>query len=158
MNSSFFIELPRPDSYTLYSNSDTRYFMNMLSDEWTELERSTSSTTGDERRSVSIQDLLQRVPSTLLFDTASITFAVVVRDNNDDDTPVAVGLTDTELTDNTVKVIIQSPIECHICLDTLLPGSCLRAINACGHSFCIDCIDPWLRTRRSCPVCKQAVC
>ena len=55
------------------------------------------------------------------------------------------------------KVLITEPSECHICLDTLLPGSCMRCLSVCNHRYCIDCIDPWLKHHNTCPVCKQNV-
>ena len=64
----------------------------------------------------------------------------------------------TELIEqNSTKKIISNITECSICLDTLLPGSCLRELNNCKHMYCIDCIDEWLKTHNSCPVCKSTV-
>ena len=67
------------------------------------------------------------------------------------------GLCNELIEENSTKKIITITTECSICLDTLLPGSCLRELNNCKHMYCIDCIDEWLKTHNSCPVCKRTV-
>lgn len=64
------------------------------------------------------------------------------------------GCTDGEIVNNTEKYLLVRKTECPICLETCLKGSCFRKITKCGHSFCIDCIDYWLKTNKSCPMCK----
>jgi len=47
------------------------------------------------------------------------------------------------------------PIEnCPICLDPKVPGEVLRTVP-CLHTFHVQCIDPWLQLKRTCPVCKM---
>ncbi|AOM63376.1 putative E3 ubiquitin-protein [Heterosigma akashiwo virus 01] len=59
--------------------------------------------------------------------------------------------------DNIEKCIISEPLECYICLDKLLRGSCVRKLR-CKHMFCINCIDKWLsKYNNTCPVCKESV-
>ena len=65
-----------------------------------------------------------------------------------------IGLSHETIEQNSTKYIICTDTECHICLDTLLQGSCMRRLNNCNHSYCIDCIDTWLQNHNSCPVCK----
>jgi len=45
-------------------------------------------------------------------------------------------------------------IECPVCLELLNAGEMVRALPCC-HSFHIDCIDPWLSSHHTCPVCKH---
>jgi Ring finger domain len=67
------------------------------------------------------------------------------------------GLTAREIETCTNQTIISAPMDCNICLDTLLPGSCVRRLS-CKHSFCNDCISTWLNKHRTCPICKKDVC
>lgn len=55
------------------------------------------------------------------------------------------------------KEVVKEVTECYICLDSVLPGSCMRRLSSCDHRFCIDCIDPWLKRSEKCPVCKRIV-
>ena len=44
---------------------------------------------------------------------------------------------------------------CAICLDDFQPTEQIRLLVRCQHAFHVECIDPWLTTKkRTCPVCK----
>jgi|APFre7841882793_1041355.scaffolds.fasta_scaffold40148_1 hypothetical protein len=58
---------------------------------------------------------------------------------------------------NLHKCILTESIECYICLDKLLPGSCVTQLP-CTHKFCFDCIKQWLNEyNTTCPICKKDV-
>ena len=45
---------------------------------------------------------------------------------------------------------------CPICLDAPnSPEGVYRKINRCSHTFCSPCIEQWLSTHKTCPICKQ---
>ncbi|KAK1271106.1 RING-H2 finger protein ATL5 [Acorus gramineus] len=46
---------------------------------------------------------------------------------------------------------------CAVCLGELEDGDVGRALPKCGHVFHVGCIDRWLLSRSSCPVCRAAV-
>ena len=67
------------------------------------------------------------------------------------------GLSSDHIENVSSKIIIDGSIDCHICLDTLLQGSCMRQLTRCSHKFCVDCIDEWLHCHNTCPVCKTVL-
>lgn len=49
-------------------------------------------------------------------------------------------------------------VECVVCLEEYVDGESRVMSLPCGHEFHVDCITPWLVTRRrTCPICKGDV-
>jgi hypothetical protein len=47
--------------------------------------------------------------------------------------------------------------ECAVCLVEFMHGEVGRLVPGCGHGFHAACIEPWLRVRSTCPLCRAAV-
>ncbi|KAK1650208.1 hypothetical protein QYE76_068013 [Lolium multiflorum] len=47
--------------------------------------------------------------------------------------------------------------ECAVCLVEFAHGEAGRLVPGCGHGFHAACIEPWLRVRSTCPLCRAAV-
>lgn len=46
---------------------------------------------------------------------------------------------------------------CSICLGEYQPKETLRSIPECNHYFHMNCIDEWLRSNASCPLCRKSL-
>ncbi|KAK6894906.1 putative ATP-dependent helicase IRC20 [Candida tropicalis] len=46
-----------------------------------------------------------------------------------------------------------SSSDCIICRSTITLG----ALTECGHKYCKTCLDQWLKSSRSCPLCKEHI-
>ncbi|OEL13400.1 hypothetical protein BAE44_0025580 [Dichanthelium oligosanthes] len=46
---------------------------------------------------------------------------------------------------------------CSICLGEFAEGDKVKALPRCGHGFHPECVDPWLRDRASCPLCRASL-
>ncbi|KAF8670585.1 hypothetical protein HU200_050612 [Digitaria exilis] len=44
--------------------------------------------------------------------------------------------------------------QCAICLAVVRDGETVRLLPACGHLFHVECIDLWLRSHATCPLCR----
>jgi hypothetical protein len=73
------------------------------------------------------------------------------------------GASQSEIENNSLKYKIdresQIPTEnkdCAICMDEFKIGDQVRRLP-CMHPYHTDCIDTWLKTNRTCPVCKTEV-
>ncbi|KAL6838646.1 hypothetical protein ACP4OV_031360 [Aristida adscensionis] len=47
--------------------------------------------------------------------------------------------------------------DCAVCLSELADGEKVRALPSCGHVFHVECVDAWLWSRTTCPVCRADV-
>ncbi|KAL6880575.1 hypothetical protein ACP4OV_012140 [Aristida adscensionis] len=45
---------------------------------------------------------------------------------------------------------------CPVCLESYAAGEVVRELPDCGHLFHRECVDPWLRQRPTCPVCRTS--
>ncbi|KAL1192734.1 RING-H2 finger protein ATL34 [Cardamine amara subsp. amara] len=48
-------------------------------------------------------------------------------------------------------------VECAICLNEFEDQETLRLMPPCSHAFHADCIDVWLSSRSTCPVCRASL-
>ncbi|KAJ0805487.1 putative transcription factor C2H2 family [Helianthus annuus] len=65
----------------------------------------------------------------------------------------------TSFTYSTVKDIKigQQVLECAVCLNEFLDHEALRLLPECSHVFHRDCIDEWLASHITCPVCRASL-
>ncbi|KAJ6902325.1 RING-H2 finger protein ATL66 [Populus alba x Populus x berolinensis] len=47
--------------------------------------------------------------------------------------------------------------ECCICLGVFEDGDRLKVLPQCQHCFHCDCVDKWLVTQSSCPLCRASI-
>ncbi|CAN6177925.1 unnamed protein product [Urochloa humidicola] len=47
--------------------------------------------------------------------------------------------------------------ECAVCLGAIQVGAMVKLLPACGHVYHRDCIDLWLSSRSTCPLCRRRV-
>ncbi|CAH8358402.1 unnamed protein product [Eruca vesicaria subsp. sativa] len=50
-----------------------------------------------------------------------------------------------------------SPTECAVCLTLLEEKDMARMLPKCKHVFHVTCVDTWLTTSSSCPICRSEV-
>ena len=55
----------------------------------------------------------------------------------------------------TAATVDTTHTQCMICLEDYAPGDKLAELE-CKHSFHVECIQDWLRTKKKCPACQKA--
>ncbi|KAF8642628.1 hypothetical protein HU200_067309 [Digitaria exilis] len=48
-------------------------------------------------------------------------------------------------------------VVCSVCLEDVRAGEMVRQVPACRHIFHVGCIDMWLHSHRTCPMCRCVV-
>ncbi|CAJ1854696.1 unnamed protein product [Sphenostylis stenocarpa] len=48
-------------------------------------------------------------------------------------------------------------IECLVCLGEFQQEESLRLLPKCSHAFHVPCIDTWLRSHKTCPLCRASI-
>lgn len=48
--------------------------------------------------------------------------------------------------------------QCPICLEDFVEGESCRVLVTCKHTFHLICIDAWLKSQLTCPLCRNFVC
>ena len=49
------------------------------------------------------------------------------------------------------------PADCAVCIAEVAAGEAARVLPRCGHAFHDECVDMWLRSHSTCPLCRCAV-
>ncbi|KAL9673285.1 hypothetical protein QQ045_029541 [Rhodiola kirilowii] len=47
-------------------------------------------------------------------------------------------------------------VDCPVCLTEFEEGECVKMLPSCQHLFHPECIDTWLLSRASCPICRAS--
>ncbi|KAE8719909.1 Nudix hydrolase 15 [Hibiscus syriacus] len=51
---------------------------------------------------------------------------------------------------------VDEPTECSVCLGNITEESMIRLLPNCNHVFHVQCIDTWLGSHTTCPICRTA--
>ncbi|KAF2540531.1 hypothetical protein F2Q68_00032503 [Brassica cretica] len=51
----------------------------------------------------------------------------------------------------------KDPTECAVCLSEFEDGESGRVLPGCKHAFHVECIDMWLHSHSTCPLCRSLV-
>ncbi|KAI3446679.1 hypothetical protein Pfo_003344 [Paulownia fortunei] len=52
---------------------------------------------------------------------------------------------------------VKDPFDCAVCLCEFEPEDKLRLLPKCSHAFHMDCIDTWLLSHSTCPLCRASL-
>ncbi|KAJ8425993.1 hypothetical protein Cgig2_007807 [Carnegiea gigantea] len=52
---------------------------------------------------------------------------------------------------------VKDPFDCAVCLSEFEPEDKLRLLPQCSHAFHMDCIDTWLLSHSTCPLCRSSL-
>lgn len=56
-----------------------------------------------------------------------------------------------------VQIATQTGSVCPICFYDFADGERLKILPGCKHAFHVECIDPWLMAKSSCPTCRNSL-
>ncbi|QDZ20348.1 NEP1-interacting protein-like [Chloropicon primus] len=65
------------------------------------------------------------------------------------------GLSPNELKEIPYEKASTTHGQCTICFESFKAGEHVRILPHCNHTFHARCLDPWLRKKRSCPLCRS---
>lgn len=51
----------------------------------------------------------------------------------------------------------KSSLDCAVCCEAFMPDAELRLLPACRHAFHKSCVDKWLKSNPSCPLCRSSI-
>ncbi|KAJ8509723.1 hypothetical protein OPV22_000157 [Ensete ventricosum] len=51
----------------------------------------------------------------------------------------------------------EKKLECSVCLAEFRQGERGRLLPRCNHRFHADCVDTWLQSHSTCPICRSAI-
>ncbi|XVE71743.1 hypothetical protein DITRI_Ditri10aG0176400 [Diplodiscus trichospermus] len=52
---------------------------------------------------------------------------------------------------------VKNPFDCAVCLCEFEPEDKLRLLPKCSHAFHVECIDTWLLSHSTCPLCRASL-
>ncbi|TKY54631.1 RING-H2 finger protein ATL13 [Spatholobus suberectus] len=52
---------------------------------------------------------------------------------------------------------LKNPFDCAVCLCEFEPDDKLRLLPKCSHAFHVECIDTWLLSHSTCPLCRASL-
>ncbi|KAK4257618.1 hypothetical protein QN277_007181 [Acacia crassicarpa] len=52
---------------------------------------------------------------------------------------------------------LKNPFDCAVCLSEFEPDDKLRLLPKCSHAFHMECIDTWLLSHSTCPICRACL-
>ncbi|KAG6410513.1 hypothetical protein SASPL_128574 [Salvia splendens] len=52
---------------------------------------------------------------------------------------------------------VKDPFDCAVCLSEFEGEDTLRLLPKCSHAFHVDCIDTWLLSHSTCPICRASL-
>ena len=55
------------------------------------------------------------------------------------------------------EAVPASVVICPVCLEGVHDGEMVRQLPACKHVFHVECIDMWLHSHRTCPMCRSMI-
>ncbi|KAK2988786.1 hypothetical protein RJ640_025945 [Escallonia rubra] len=55
------------------------------------------------------------------------------------------------------STVVTVEIECSICLGLFEEDEVIKVLPECLHAYHSECVDKWLRTRSSCPLCRTSL-